>query len=151
MRRAVLLPLLALAGACAPAAPAPAPVPATWAADEAAIAALLRGSSDAWNRADLRGHLGIYVDSVTFMTRDGPRPGIAPIEEAFSRTYWQGGRPLQELRFERVATRPLGEGAALQTGRFVLAGGGLPEQSGWFTLVWVRTPAGWRVVHDHSS
>jgi len=37
------------------------------------------------------------------------------------------------------------------TGRFALSGGGLPEQSGWFSLVWLQTPAGWRVVHDHSS
>ena len=41
--------------------------------------------------------------------------------------------------------------AALATARFVLSGGGKPDQSGWFTLVWLRTPAGWRAVHDHSS
>lgn len=143
--------LAALAAACAPAVAPPAAVPATWAADRAEIAALIRESADAWNRGDLRGHLALYVDSVTFMTGSGPRPGVAAVEEAFTRTYWRDGRPVQSLGFEQVVVRPLGPGAALATGRFVLSGGGRDEQSGWFTLVWTRTPEGWRVVHDHSS
>jgi ketosteroid isomerase-like protein len=148
-----LLPVLLLsaASACASAATRGAAPPATWDADRAEIMALLQASSDAWNAADLKGHLALYVDTVTFMTATGPRPGVGPVEEAFSRTYWRDGRPIQRLAFEQVALRPLGADAALQTGRFVLSGGGEPERSGWFTLVWVRTPAGWRAVHDHSS
>ncbi|HST59620.1 MAG TPA: nuclear transport factor 2 family protein [Longimicrobium sp.] len=157
MHRAILIvPLLFLA-ACAPAmpsstpAPASASAPATWAADEASIAAALQGAADAWNRADMRGHLAMYVDSVTYMTANGPRPGLAPIEASFTRSLWRDGRPKQELRFEQTAIRPLGRDAALATGRFVLFGGGAPDAAGWFTLVWVRTAAGWRAVHDHSS
>jgi len=45
----------------------------------------------------------------------------------------------------------LSEQSALVTGRFILSGGTEPEQSGWFTLVWIRTPAGWRAIHDHTS
>jgi beta-aspartyl-peptidase (threonine type) len=119
--------------------------------DEEQIRAATRASADAWNRADLKGHLSIYAEDVTFMTRSRPRPGVAPIEESFSKKYFQDGRPKQRLSFEDIAVRPLGRDAALETGRFVLSGGGEPEQSGWFTLVWVRTPQGWKVVHDHSS
>ena len=46
---------------------------------------------------------------------------------------------------------PLDPNAVLMTGRFILSGGEEAEQSGWFTLVWARTPEGWRVIHDHSS
>jgi ketosteroid isomerase-like protein len=88
---------------------------------------------------------------VSFMTGNGPRPGVEPVREAFSRTYWRNGQPLQRLDFEQVTIRPLDANSALQTGRFILSGGGRPEQTGWFTLVWVRTPEGWRAVHDHSS
>lgn len=122
-----------------------------WPADEAALRAAIQESMEAWNRGDLRGHLAIYADSVTMMTGSGPRVGVEPIERAFRAAYWEGDRPKQSLRFESVRVRPVGEGAALQTGRFVLSGGGLPEQSGWFTLVWERTPEGWKAVHDHSS
>lgn len=149
-----LLPALLcvlLAAACSARASAPGDSPPGWSADEARIRAALAASAEAWNRADLKGHLASYADTVTFMTRSGPRPGVAAIEESFTRTFFRDGRPKQELRFEQVVVRPLGPGAALQTGRFVLSGGGEAEQSGWFTLVWVRTPEGWRVVHDHSS
>ena len=47
--------------------------------------------------------------------------------------------------------RRLNDEAAIATARWALAGGGKPEQSGWFTLVWLRTAAGWRAVHDHSG
>ena len=85
------------------------------------------------------------------MTKNGPRPGIAPIEKAFSEAYFRDGKAIQQLRFEELAVRSLTPDAALATARFVLSGGGKPDQTGWFTLVWLRTPAGWRAVHDHSS
>lgn len=148
-----LLAALILAAGCTRAAPAasPAVVPATWGADEAEIRRMIGESAAAWNRGDLNGHVAIYTDSVTFMTRTGPRPGVAPIIEAFTRTYFRDGKPKQALRFEQLTVRPLGRDAALANARFVLLGGGEPDQSGWFTLVWMRTPDGWRAVHDHSS
>ena len=124
---------------------------AAWAADEAAIRAATTASADAWNRGDLKGHVAIYVDSVTFMTRNGPRPGVAAVEQSFAATYFRDGQPKQQLRFEQVTIRRLDANSALETGRFILSGGGEPDQSGWFTLVWVRTPGGWKAVHDHSS
>lgn len=124
---------------------------ADWTADEAEMRQRLADSAAAFNRGDLPGHLAVYDEGVTFMTKDGPRPGVAPIEKAFREKYFRDGKAIQALRFEDLAVRPLGTDAALATARWVLSGGGQPEQSGWFTLAWIRTPAGWRVVHDHSS
>lgn len=151
IRTSIVLLALVAGSACA-GGPPPGPiVPDGWAEDRAEILSRLRGSSDAWNQGDLSGHLAIYVDSVTFMTENGPRPGIEPIREAFTSSYWRGSRPVQRLDFEQVTIRPLGRAAALQTARFILSGGGRPEQAGWFTLVWIRTADGWRAVHDHSG
>ena len=120
-------------------------------ADRAQIQSALDASVDGWNQGNLAQHLSLYDPSVTAMTREGPRPGVAAIEASFRATYFVGDKPKQRLRMERVAVRPLSSDSALTTGRFVLYGGELPEQSGWFTLVWVRTAAGWKVVHDHTS
>jgi ketosteroid isomerase-like protein len=54
------------------------------------------------------------------------------------------------LHYEHVEVRPLGGAYALVTGQYVLTGGGQPQRTGWFTTVWLRTPAGWRMMHDHS-
>lgn len=113
--------------------------------------ASLAASAESWNRGDLKGHLAIYDPAVTAMTKNGPRPGVDAIESSFSRTYFKDGKPKQNLRMEQVVIRPLADGSAFMTGRYVLFGSELPEQSGWFTLVWLRTSAGWKVVHDHSS
>ncbi len=146
----VLLSAL-LAAACATGTPLPVQTPQSWSTDETQIRAAMQASAEAWNRGDLKGHLAIYVDTVSFMTRTGPRPGMAAVEESFTKTFFRDGKPKQNLRFEQLAVRPLGRDAALGTGRFILSGGNEPEQSGWFTLVWTRTAAGWRAVHDHSS
>jgi hypothetical protein len=74
-----------------------------------------------------------------------------PIAKAFREKYFRDARPIQQLRYEQLAVRPLGPDAALATARWILSGGDKPDLSGWFTLAWERTPAGWRAVHDHSS
>jgi ketosteroid isomerase-like protein len=125
--------------------------PASWKTDEAALRRLLQESADAFNKGDLPGHLASYDDSVTFMTKNGPRPGVAPIEKAFRERYFKDGRPKQQLRFEQLSTRRLSADVALVIGRFILSGGAEPDQAGWFTTIWTRTPRGWKVVHDHSS
>lgn len=144
-------PASGAAASQAPPASGATSVPATWNADTAEIRSLTKASSDAWNRGDLKEHLAFYVDTVTFMTANGPRPGVAAVEKAFSEKYFRNGAPKQTLSFSQVTIRPLGRDAALETGRFLLSGGGEPDQSGWFTLVWMRTADGWRAVHDHSS
>jgi len=120
-------------------------------ADEAEIRSLMQRSMESWNRGDLTGHLAIYDQTVTFMTENGPRPGVASIEASFKKSYFQNGHPVQSLRFEKIAVRVLARDAALVTGRYILSGGGQPEQAGWFTLVWVRGSQGWRAVHDNSD
>jgi ketosteroid isomerase-like protein len=137
--------ILVAAALAAPAATA------GWAADEAEIRRQLAASAEAFNRGDLPGHLAIYDASITFMTKDGPRPGIEPIEAAFREKYFRDGKAIQQLRFEELAVRPLGPDAALATARWTLEGGDQPKQTGWFTLVLQRGSTGWRAVHDHSS
>jgi uncharacterized protein (TIGR02246 family) len=124
---------------------------ADWPADEAAIREALAASAAAFNRGDLDGHLAIYDESVQFMTKDGPRPGIEPIEKAFRERYFRDGQPIQQLSYSGLAVRRLADDVAIATARWALTGGEKAEQSGWYTLVLVRTAAGWRAVHDHSS
>ena len=81
------------------------PAAADWASDEAEIRGSIAASAAAFNRGDLPGHLAIYDESVQFMTKNGPRPGIAPIEKAFREAYFKDGKAIQQLRFEELAVR----------------------------------------------
>ena len=118
---------------------------------EREIQAMLDASAASWNRGDLDGHLADNADSISFMTRNGPIVGKTKTADALRRSFFKDGRPIQQLRFEQVTIQRLGEDHALVVGRFILDGGGQPEHSGWFSTVWERQAAGWRVIHDHSS
>ena len=108
-------------------------------------------SVQAWNCADLDGHLAVYGETVTTMTPAGPQVGVACIRAAFMGSYFKDGAVPPKLQIEQVSIRALGENFALMTARYVLQAPGAAEQSGWTTLAWQRTPKGWRVIHDHTS
>lgn len=119
--------------------------------DEDLILQVQEASVAAWNRGDLSAHLALYDASVTTMSGNGPRHGVAPVEAAFRDRYFHGAASRPALHVEQVALRFLGPDTALMTGRYQLSGGEAPDASGWFTLVWQRMAAGWKAVHDHAS
>jgi len=149
MRRAPTWTVAAVAalGACARPAGAPAPAPAAAAAE---IAAVLDTTAAGWNRGDLSAYLWAYADSTTVMGRAGPEHGVDAVRRQMTAGFWKTGRPEQVLRYDHLDVRLLGPASALVTGRYILSGGGLPDRTGWFTTVWARTAAGWRMIHDHS-
>jgi len=116
-----------------------------------AIPPALMASAEAWNKADLPGHIVLYTENATFMGSNGPIQGRAVVGESLAKSFWRDGKPKQKLSFDRIVVRPLGDRHALSTGHFVLTGGGEMDRSGWFSLTWEKTGAGWRIIHDHSS
>jgi ketosteroid isomerase-like protein len=122
-----------------------------YSSDAAAIRAMLDTSAAGWNRAELPVYLSAYVDSATAMGSTGLVRGVNGIEGQMRGGFWRTGRPAQTLSYDHLEIRPIGPNQAIVTGQYILTGAGLPNRTGWFTTIWVRTPAGWRMVHDHSS
>ena len=119
--------------------------------DAAAIKAVFDTTTAGWNRGELAAYLSAYTNSATAMGSNGPERGVNAIGDQMRAGYWKAGRPAQQLHYEHLEIRPLGPDQALATGQYVLSGGGRPDRTGWFTTIWLRTPDGWRMVHDHSS
>ena len=118
--------------------------------DEQQIRALLNGTAEGWNKGDLAQYLSVYTPDATEMLSTGPAGGVEAIEETMKKGFWKTGRPLQNLRYENVVVRMLGKEGALVTGQFILSGADRPDRTGWFTSVWKKTKAGWKMIHDHS-
>ena len=116
-----------------------------------AIPPALMASAEAWNEADLPGHIGLYTDHATFMGGSGPIQGREVVGQSLAKSFWRDGKPIQTLSFDRIEVRPLGDRHALSTGHFVLTGGGSKDRSGWFSLTWEKTSAGWRIIHENTS
>jgi ketosteroid isomerase-like protein len=119
--------------------------------DAATLVAQLQATTAPWTAGDLEAFIAPYDANSSYMTKDGP-VGRDAMRDRYRKTYFgPNGEKPRPLRFEQIEVRALGDDHALMTGRFVLGGDGTPDQTGWFTLVWLRTAAGWRILHDHSS
>jgi uncharacterized protein (TIGR02246 family) len=143
--RFLLLSILLAAGACVHVS-----VQSSPASSEAEIRARLDSTAMGWNRGDLSTYLAAYTPDASEMLSDGVAHGVDRIEKTMKEGFWRTGRPLQQLHYEHVEVRMLGNDHALVTGQFVLTGAARPQRTGWFTTVWARTSNGWRMIHDHS-
>ena len=114
------------------------------------IKAVLDITATGWNTGELSKYLFAYVPDATEMLSTGPAGGVEVIEKTMKDGFWKSGRPLQQLRYENLVVRMLGKDNALVTGQYILSGADKPDRKGWFTTVWTKTKAGWRMIHDHS-
>lgn len=132
---------------------------ATPGGDAAAIRRVLAEQQAAWNRGDLDSFMSGYKDApdTTFVgssVRKGYRQILASYREHYA-TREQMGR----LTFSDLDVRllPCASGAvryAAVTGRFHLdrtAHGSVAQDDGVYSLLWEKTPVGWKIILDHSS
>lgn len=113
---------------------------------------LLDASAEAWNNGDLDGFLIWYErdPGTTYIGGSGLLHGWDAIRDRYAPLF-EPGASKDSLRFEDLETRPLGPALGLATARYVLFDGDSITATGMFTLVLAENPAGWRIVHDHSS
>jgi uncharacterized protein (TIGR02246 family) len=118
------------------------------------LRARMQAKQEAWNRGDLDAFMAAYLDapSTTFLGAAGITRGAGAILDRYRRNYATRAR-MGHLSFTIDEVRALSPETALLLGRFALeraAEDGGPA-SGRFTLVWLKTNEGWRIVHDHTS
>ena len=147
MRSALLLIAFLLPAGCLPAI-------SQAAGEESAIRAVLTAQQAAWNRADVAAFMEGYEKSadLTFSGTSGVTRGWQNVLERYRKRY-PDAEAMGKLQFSEIEVRMVGSEAALVLGRFHLtrtekAGG---DASGHFSLVFRKTPAGWRIIHDHTS
>ena len=114
---------------------------------------MLHASAGAWSRGDLEGYLDDYATDATFVGSSGLTRGRDRIRQAYVTGYWSTGMPEDGLRFRMLDVRVVGSSAALAVGRYILYDRDTRETTatGLFSLTLRHGPAGWKIVHDHSS
>lgn len=118
---------------------------------EAAIRAVLDGQRDAWNRGDLEGYMDGYDRSprTELVGGDTITRGWQTVLDRYKKNY-NSREKMGVLTFSDVEITMLSKDAALVLGRWHLKRAN-DEPHGTFTLLFRKTKAGWRIVHDHSS
>src|SRR5688572_5391156 len=118
---------------------------------ETAIRAVLDAQRDAWNRGEIEGYMDGYDRSTetVFISGDSLTRGWQTVLDRYKKNY-DSREKMGTLSFSELEIKVLSKDAALVIGRWQLQRA--PDQPhGRFTLLFRRTKAGWRIVHDHTS
>lgn len=118
---------------------------------EAEIRAVMQAQQDAWNRGDLEGFMKGYArsDAIVFVSGDDVTRGWQTVYDRYKAKYSDRAK-MGKLNFSELEITSLGADSALVLGRWELVRQA-DKPHGRFTLLFRRTPEGWRIVHDHSS
>jgi uncharacterized protein (TIGR02246 family) len=137
----------------------PASLSAQASKDETAIRTVLEAQVAAWNRSDIPAFMESYENSpeTTFIGKTMAK-GYAPILERYKKNY-STHEQMGTLTFHDIDVRllPVTTGPteyAIVTGHFHLdrsAHGEAAKDDGIFSLLWHKTPTGWKIILDHTS
>ena len=119
--------------------------------DVTAVRAVLESQAAAWNRGDIEGYMEGYAkeDSTTFVSGDNIMRGWQAVLERYKARYDTRAK-MGTLAFSELEIKPLSEYYIMASGRWQLTRES-DTPHGRFTLIFRRTSAGWRIVHDHTS
>jgi ketosteroid isomerase-like protein len=117
----------------------------------AAVRAVIEAQAAAWNRGDVAGYMEGYAkeEATTFVSGDTLTRGWQTVHDRY-RARYDTREKMGTLAFSELELRPLSEFYIMATGRWQLTRA-TDTPRGRFTLVFRRTNAGWRIVHDHTS
>lgn len=155
----VIRPMLAVMLAMLLTLPSPAARADATPDDAAAIRQVMAEQQAAWNRGDIDGFMQGYKDAPdTTFVGASVRRGYRAILASY-RAHYAGVDQMGRLTFSDLSVRllPDDDGRvryAVVTGRFHLdrqAHGAVAQDDGVYSLLWERTPAGWRIILDHTS
>lgn len=117
-------------------------------ADEAAIRGVMADQEAKWDQGDIPGFMAGYADSVCFIGVTSRTCGKAEVTARYVKRY-PDKATMGDLFFDGLEVVPAGEDHAWVTGQWHLyrqadtVGGG-------FSLLWMRTAEGWRILRDHT-
>jgi uncharacterized protein (TIGR02246 family) len=117
----------------------------------AAVRAVLDAQAAAWNRGDIEAYMDGYDRSpdTVFVSGDRVTRGWQPVLERYKKVY-DTREKMGVLTFSDVEVTVLSKDAAIVLGRWHLKRA-KDEPHGRFTLLFRKTKAGWKIVHDHTS
>ena len=115
------------------------------------IRAVLQAQQEAWNRGDIDSFMNGYAraETTVFVSGDEVTRGWQTVRDRSLKKYGDRAR-MGTLTFSDLEIELLGPDSALALGRWELKRAS-DNPHGRFTLIFRKTPDGWRIVHDHTS
>jgi beta-aspartyl-peptidase (threonine type) len=117
----------------------------------AAIRSVLDAQAEGWNRGDVDAYMDGYMRSpeTILVSGDQVTRGWQVVLDRYKKSY-NSREKMGRLTFTEIEINLLSKDAATALGRWQLTRA-TDTPHGRFTLIFRRTPQGWRIVHDHTS
>ncbi len=117
------------------------------------ITALVAKSEKSWNKGDLDAFLDDYLRSkeVTYVSNGYLKRGYDAIREHYIARYGNNKASMGQIFLTELETSDLGDTHVLCIGKFTVVHHSHVPIYGRFSLIFVRTNAGWKIMYDHSS
>jgi ketosteroid isomerase-like protein len=114
---------------------------------------VLTSQVEAWNHGNLENFMEGYWRSpdLTFFSGATVTKGWKPTLVRYQQRYKSAGKEMGHLEFQDLDIDLLSRRSAVVTGRWKLTMSDGKTPHGLFTLIFMRFPEGWRIVHDHTS
>lgn len=143
--------IIAILAGLRPGLSAAADIPRGNSSDDAEIRAVMSAQSAAWNRGDIDGFMKGYARSNTieFISGDKRTRGWQTVRDRYKKRY-DSREKMGTLTYSELKITLLSSDAAVVLGCWKLVRKN-DKPHGRFTLLFRRTPDGWRIVHDHTS
>jgi ketosteroid isomerase-like protein len=115
------------------------------------IRSVMTAQATAWNRGDIDGFMNGYARSpkIVFISGDSITRGWETVRNRYRKKY-ATGEQMGRLAYSDFEITMLCRDAAIVVGRWELKRK-KDHPHGRFTLLFRRTPDGWRIMHDHTS
>lgn len=115
------------------------------------IAEAMKAQEAAWNAGDISGFMNFYKndDEIRFVSERGVDKGYETILKRYQKSY-PDTETMGKLKFEILEFVPAGDSNAMVIGSWTLFREN-DQPGGYFSLLWEKTPEGWKIINDHTS
>ena len=115
------------------------------------IRTVLHAQQGAWNSGDIDSFMNGYArdETTVFVSGDEVMRGWQMVRDRYLKKYSDRAK-MGILTFSDLEIEQLGPDSAVALGRWELKRAS-NNPHGHFTLIFRKTPDGWRIVHDHTS
>ena len=119
--------------------------------DISEIRAVLRAQQEAWNGGDIDSFMNGYAraETTVFVSGDEVMRGWQTVRDRYLKKYSDRAK-MGMLTVSDLEIELLGPDSAVALGRWELNRAN-DNPHGHFSLIFRKTPDGWRIVHDHTS
>ncbi|MFZ5440791.1 MAG: YybH family protein [Myxococcota bacterium] len=112
------------------------------------VLALLDRQAAAWSRGDLDGFCAVYADDAVFVSPSGVTKGRAEVLARYQKRY-PTRAAMGRLTLSPIDVRESADEVSVAA-KWTLEYPDKPAATGHTVVVFKRTPAGWKIVHDAS-